>query len=214
MVWSSKSERNGNDIVNIEQQSQSLSGSGESSNNGSNAWTRRLQSSGSSHGSPDSGAQVSRKGKEKVDLTPLSSGSEMSLNEELRITLVVTLSLRKSRNVIKTLGGDASTARSTCGKYPIDRMRYDGFPAHHYAYMVKVVQVQEPTCFKEAVGKLEWDQAMDEEMAALDVNQTWDLAPLLEGKKSIGCKWVYKIKHNADGLVSRYKARLVAKGYA
>ena len=61
---------------------------------------------------------------------------------------------------------------------------------------------------------LEWDQAMDEEMTALDVNQTWDLAPLIEGKKAIGCKWVYKIKHNADGLVSRYKARLVAKGYA
>ena len=55
---------------------------------------------------------------------------------------------------------------------------------------------------------------MDKEMAALDVNQRWDLAPLPEGKKAIGCKWVYKIKHNADGLVSTYKARLVAKGYA
>ncbi len=25
---------------------------------------------------------------------------------------------------------------------------------------------------------------------------------------------MYKVKHNADGPVSRYKARLVAKGYA
>ena len=55
---------------------------------------------------------------------------------------------------------------------------------------------------------------MDEEMVALDLNQMWDMEPLLEGKKSIGFKWVYKIKHNANGLVSRYKARLVAKGYA
>ena len=35
-----------------------------------------------------------------------------------------------------------------------------------------------------------------------------------KGKKAIGCKWVYKVKHNLDGRISRYKARLVAKGYA
>jgi hypothetical protein len=55
---------------------------------------------------------------------------------------------------------------------------------------------------------------MDEEMAALDANVTWELVALLEDKKAIGCKWVYKVKHNADASVSRYKAKLVAKGYA
>ena len=51
-------------------------------------------------------------------------------------------------------------------------------------------------------------------MNALDDNVTWELTPLPEGKKAIGCKWIYKIKRNADGSISRYKARLVAKGYA
>jgi hypothetical protein len=55
---------------------------------------------------------------------------------------------------------------------------------------------------------------MDEEMAALHANATWELVTLPEDKKAIGCKWVYKVKHNADGFVSKYKARLVAKGYA
>jgi hypothetical protein len=55
---------------------------------------------------------------------------------------------------------------------------------------------------------------MNEKMATLDVNVTWELIALPEDKKVIGCKWVYKVKHNADGSMSRYKARLVAKGYA
>jgi hypothetical protein len=55
---------------------------------------------------------------------------------------------------------------------------------------------------------------MDEKMAALDVNANWELVALLEDKKAIGCKWVYKVKHNVDGFMNRYKARLVANDYA
>ncbi len=51
-------------------------------------------------------------------------------------------------------------------------------------------------------------------MAALDANATWELVALPKDKKIIGCKWVYKVKHNAARSMSRYKARLVTKGYA
>ena len=80
--------------------------------------------------------------------------------------------------------------------------------------MAKVTQDVEPTCYENAIENMHWEDAMDEEMSALDVNHTWDLVPLPDGKKAIGCKWVYKIKHKVDGSIERYKARLVAKGYA
>ncbi len=51
-------------------------------------------------------------------------------------------------------------------------------------------------------------------MTTLDANVIWELVALPKDKKTIRCKWVYKVKHNAHGYVSRYKARLVAKGYA
>ena len=51
-------------------------------------------------------------------------------------------------------------------------------------------------------------------MQALDDNCTWNLVQLPMGKKPIGCHWVFAIKVNPDGSITRLKARLVAKGYA
>ena len=59
-----------------------------------------------------------------------------------------------------------------------------------------------------------WKNVMDEEMSALKKNNTWDLLPFPEGRKPIGCKWVFKKKLGSDGKVEKYKARLVAKGYS
>ncbi|XP_015158446.1 uncharacterized mitochondrial protein AtMg00810-like [Solanum tuberosum] len=58
-----------------------------------------------------------------------------------------------------------------------------------------------------------WQATMTQELYALHDNDTWDLMPLPLGKKAIGCRWVYKIKHRVDGSIERYKARLVVKGY-
>jgi hypothetical protein len=59
-----------------------------------------------------------------------------------------------------------------------------------------------------------WKKAMDEEMAALDKNESWDVVEFLTGRKPIGSKWVFKKKLSAEGKVEKYKARLVAKGYS
>ena len=37
--------------------------------------------------------------------------------------------------------------------------------------------------------------------------------PLLPGRKAIGNKWVYNIKHDSNNQVEQYCSRLVVKGY-
>ncbi|CAL2268732.1 unnamed protein product [Prunus armeniaca] len=80
-----------------------------------------------------------------------------------------------------------------------------------FAYQLSSVSV--PQTLQDALDNPRWKEAMDEELRALRKNSTWELVELPRGKKVVGCKWVFTIKHKADGSVDRYKARLVAKGY-
>ena len=164
----------------VSQESQVLSGPSESSCSKSveNPWK-----TGKTH--EQVAPNVSRKGKEKVD-EPLmvldastdhsgiggdSSGSEMSLDEELGIPVMRTPSVKKAMETM-----NSKLRRSTRLKNPMQRLSYDSYLAHHYAYMASVVQVVEPTCFDEAIGNENWEKAMDEEMATLYGNDTWNLA--------------------------------------
>ena len=70
------------------------------------------------------------------------------------------------------------------------------------------------TFFEEAVKEEKWVAAMNEEIDAIERNQTWDLVDLPADKTNIGVKWVYKTKLNEKAEVERHKARLVAKGFA
>lgn len=71
----------------------------------------------------------------------------------------------------------------------------------------------EPWSFNDAKEMDVWIDACRDEIFSIEKNDTWDLVELPEGVKPIGLKWVFKIKRNADGSVSKYKARLVAKSY-
>ncbi|GJU86091.1 retrovirus-related pol polyprotein from transposon TNT 1-94 [Tanacetum coccineum] len=75
----------------------------------------------------------------------------------------------------------------------------------------------EPLTLQEALNNPNasfWNEIMQEEIKALHKNKTWELMPLLGGRKPIGSKWVYEIKKNDEDQVERYRKRLVVKGYA
>ncbi|KAL8089474.1 hypothetical protein AgCh_039081 [Apium graveolens] len=54
---------------------------------------------------------------------------------------------------------------------------------------------------------------MQVEIDAVERNDTWVLTELPKGRKTIDLKWIYKVKRDAGGNVTKYKARIVAKGY-
>jgi hypothetical protein len=79
--------------------------------------------------------------------------------------------------------------------------------------LLALLSDSDPMTFEEAVKSEKWRQAMDQEMQAIERNDTWELTVLPSGSKTIGVKWVFKTKVNENGEVDKYKARLVAKGY-
>ena len=66
---------------------------------------------------------------------------------------------------------------------------------------------------QEALADPRWKATMNEEMKSLQKNESWKLVDRSPGNKQAGCRWVYIVKHKADGTIERFKARLVAKGY-
>lgn len=71
----------------------------------------------------------------------------------------------------------------------------------------------EPKSYSQAKEDSNWVQAMQDELTALDTNNTWYLTTQPKGKRAIASKWVFRIKYKPDGSVDRFKARLVAKGF-
>jgi Reverse transcriptase (RNA-dependent DNA polymerase) len=47
---------------------------------------------------------------------------------------------------------------------------------------------------------------MDDEIKSIEKNETWELTELPKNSRSIGVKWVFKKKMNAQGELERDKA--------
>ena len=76
------------------------------------------------------------------------------------------------------------------------------------------IVVLEPADFEETAQDSKWIAAMEEELSMIEKNQTWVLVDRPTHKNSIGVKWIFRTKLNADGSINKHKARLVVKGYA
>jgi Reverse transcriptase (RNA-dependent DNA polymerase)/Integrase core domain len=95
-------------------------------------------------------------------------------------------------------------------------------PPPRYGFFVSggdgelMVDHDDPATFQEAVDGPDselWLGAMREEMQSMSDNHVWELVDPIDGVRTIGCKWIFKVKMDMDGNPQTYKARLVAKGY-
>ena len=75
----------------------------------------------------------------------------------------------------------------------------------------------EPTTYEEATNCPDqrlWKIAITEQLNALIINQTWELADRPSNNENvITFKWVFKMKYTQIGHIDRYKTRLIVKGF-
>jgi hypothetical protein len=93
-------------------------------------------------------------------------------------------------------------------------MSYSNVSPAYRTFIASLQAVSIPKDWRCAKQNPRWKEAMEEELHALMRNKTWELAMLPEGKKAVGCKWIFTVKQTPEGKIDRYKARLVAKGYS
>jgi hypothetical protein len=83
-------------------------------------------------------------------------------------------------------------------------------------YEIALSAVEAPQLYEEAMNSPEatqWKEAVHAEIRSHIHNHTWDIVRWPPGVKVIGHKWVFAIKTDEAGNITRYKARLVALGY-
>lgn len=120
-------------------------------------------------------------------------------------------------NEINPVAGERQLRDRNTIRQPLRYIEYtDEYADDEVDIACSAIFNEEPQTFDEAMTRddaKQWQQAMKEEIESLKSNNTWTLQPLPENRRSIDCKWVYKIKRGIDGSVERYKARLCAKGF-
>ena len=60
---------------------------------------------------------------------------------------------------------------------------------------------------------MHWRNSMKDEIYSLVKNNTWEICTLREGRKTVGTRWIYRIKRDVNGEIFRFKSRLCALGY-
>jgi hypothetical protein len=73
----------------------------------------------------------------------------------------------------------------------------------NYIAMVSSIWESECSTFEEATGRQVWRDAMMEEYNSIMKNDVWEVVPRPEGKSVVTSRWLYKLKHVANGSIEK-----------
>ena len=104
--------------------------------------------------------------------------------------------------------------RSELVPKPTKSTRFRNYVVYLQDLEFNSIEDSDPTSFHKAISSPDNSPRLDakeHELASMKKNGIWDLVELLTSCKTVGCKWVFKIKCDAREEVERYKVDLLLK---
>nr|GEU62605.1 putative reverse transcriptase, RNA-dependent DNA polymerase, Gag-polypeptide of LTR copia-type [Tanacetum cinerariifolium] len=100
-------------------------------------------------------------------------------------------------------------------KYGIEKhVSYSNLSTMNFCFATNLYKSTKLKTYLKDFQDQNWVEVMNSELEALFGNNTWILTDLHVNRKTIGCKWLFKIKYKSSDEIERYKARLIAKDYS
>lgn len=159
---------------------------------------------------------------DKSDILELSPNKNARLGHEPNESVIEadvhteSLSLDNNHNPSKLpkFSEPRRSERIKC--HPVISYNEDNILDNYFLY-AQSLMCRIPTSYQEVQNsddRVQWEQAIKDEIDSLLINNTWSLVSKPENKNIVDCKWVFTIKNDEYGNPSKYKARLVARGFS
>jgi len=157
------------------------------------------------------GKQYQRRQQELVLVEQQLQLSELEVRSHICETLEDTLNTAFEPN-LNDLPISLRKEKRSCVKYPISQfVSTEKLSMQHHSFFSAIDSFKIPTLVQEALKDENWIRAMNEEMSALERNETWEIVERPKDKKAVGCRWIYKVKYKTDGTLDRYKSKVGCK---
>ncbi|GKA15542.1 putative ribonuclease H-like domain-containing protein [Tanacetum coccineum] len=201
-------------------------------------WTVNSLFSQSSKSSPDAGFKPSRDDKKKEDnVNNTNIVNTASTNELNPVGVKTSIELPNDPNmpeledIVYSDDDEDVCAEADMNKldafipvspipttrvhkdHPVEQIIGDLNSAPQTRRMTKNLEEHEPKKVIHASKDPSWIEAMQEEVLQFKLQEVWTLVDLLNRKRAVGTKWVFRNKKDERGIVIKNKARLVAQGY-